>query len=476
MITEMTVTELMKALTNKEITSREAVESYYARIYKEDPQIGAYISLWEEKAIKKAQELDTRRSKGEELHPLAGIPVAIKDNICTKDIPTTCASRMLEHFVPPYDATVMEKLKQTVVLGKVNMDEFAMGSTTETSYFHPTRNPRNRTRVPGGSSGGSAAAVAAKLAPFALGSDTGGSIRQPAAFCGVVGMKPTYGVVSRYGLIAFASSLDQIGPLTRTVEDSAQVLEAIAGYDAKDSTSVPEFAQNYTSGLGQEIRGKRVALPREFYEEGLHPEIREAIYKQIRILELLGVEVVEVSMPVLKEALPAYYVISSAEASSNLARFDGISYGYHAQQCKDLTELYVRSRSEGFGPEVKRRIMLGTYALSAGYYDAYYNQAMKVRTLVRESFRQVLENCDMILSPVTPTTAYPLGQTIDNPLEMYMGDIYTVPVNIAGNPSLAMPCGVDQEGLPIGMQLIGRPFDEAGLYQVGYALEKEAKV
>ncbi len=474
-ITEMTVAELARGLKDRQFSSLEAVRAYYERIHREDGAVGAYLSLQEERALAKAKQLDEARGNDGEESPLYGMPAAVKDNICTRGIATTCASKMLENYIPPYDATVMEKLNTTILLGKTNMDEFAMGSTTENSFFHPTRNPRRLDRVPGGSSGGSAAAVAACMAPFALGSDTGGSIRQPAAFCGVVGMKPTYGAVSRYGLIAFASSLDQIGPLTRTVEDSAIVFDAIAGHDPKDSTSSPRARGGCAETIGKNIRGLKVALPKEFYGEGLEPGIRDAVLGQAKALEGLGAATAEVSMPALNYALPAYYVISSAEASSNLARYDGIAYGYRAPDCETLEELYLRSRSEGFGKEVKRRIMLGTYALSAGYYDAYYNQAMKVRTLVREQFETVFETFDAILSPVAPTTAYPLGQKTQDPLAMYMGDIYTVPVNIAGLPSLSLPCGEDADGLPIGLQLIGRPFEESVLYQLGYALEQNRK-
>ena len=360
-----------------------------------------------------------------------------------------------------------------MLLGKLNMDEFAMGSSTENSYFHPTRNPVNLEHVPGGSSGGSAAAVAAGEAVFSLGSDTGGSIRQPAAFCGVVGMKPTYGAVSRYGLIAFASSLDQIGPLTRDVRDSALVLSAIAGHDKRDATSVSREYGDYGEKLGRPIRGMKIALPEEFFGEGLQSEIRQSILDAAKTMEQQGAEIVQVSMPALKNALPAYYVISSAEASSNLARFDGIKYGFRSENFDGIEQLYERSRSEGFGAEVKRRIMLGSFVLSAGYYDAYYKKALEVRTLIGQEFERVLKTCDMILSPVAPTTAYRLGEKTGDPLQMYLGDIYTVPVNIAGLPALSLPCGKDAAGLPIGMQLIGRAFGEVELYQVAYAFEQE---
>ncbi len=383
---------------------------------------------------------------------------------------------MLENFVPPYDATVMEKLSGIAMLGKLNMDEFAMGSSTENSFYQITHNPRDLSRVPGGSSGGSAAAVAAGEAAFALGSDTGGSIRQPAAFCGVVGLKPTYGVVSRFGLIAFASSLDQIGTLTRDVRDAALLLNAIAGHDPKDATSVKREYSDFGAQIGREIRGMRVALPKEYFGEGLHPEVKEAVLAAAKKLEGQGAEIVETSMPSLEHALAAYYVISCAEASSNLARFDGVKYGFRAEGYENINELYDKSRSEGFGREVKRRILLGSFVLSAGYYDAYYKKAMQVRTLVKRDFDRILSENDLILSPVAPTTAYKIGEKIDDPLTMYMGDAYTVPVNIAGLPAVSLPCGTDGAGLPVGAQLIGKPFSEAEILRAAYVLEKEAAI
>ncbi len=472
-ILKLSAYEMQKQMEQGQLGALEATEAYLAEIEKREAEVGAYLLIEAERAKKQAQEMDARRAKGERLGALAGIPMALKDNLCTKGIRTTCASRMLEHFVPPYDAFVAEKLRDSVLLGKLNMDEFAMGSSTENSYFHPTRNPANLEHVPGGSSGGSAAAVAAGEAVFSLGSDTGGSIRQPAAFCGVVGMKPTYGAVSRYGLIAFASSLDQIGPLTRDVRDSALVLSAIAGHDKRDATSVSREYGDYGEKLGQSIRGMKIALPEEFFGEGLQSEIRQSILDAAKTMEQQGAEIVQVSMPALKNALPAYYVISSAEASSNLARFDGIKYGFRSENFDGIEQLYERSRSEGFGAEVKRRIMLGSFVLSAGYYDAYYKKALEVRTLIGREFERVLKTCDMILSPVAPTTAYRLGEKTGDPLQMYLGDIYTVPVNIAGLPALSLPCGKDAAGLPIGMQLIGRAFGEAELYQVAYAFEQE---
>ena len=471
---ELPLYTLSRKLASGELSSREATAAYLQAIKEKEPSIGAYLTVLEESAMKKAAEVDEKRAAGKTLSPLAGVPAGIKDNICTKGVRTTCASKMLENFVSPYNAGVIERLEEAdaVLLGKLNMDEFAMGSSTENSFFKVTHNPRDLSRVPGGSSGGSAAAVAANEAAFALGSDTGGSIRQPAAFCGVVGMKPTYGTVSRYGLVAFASSLDQIGPLTRTVRDSAMVMDTIAGHDRRDSTSIKMDAVSYGEKIGQSIRGMKIALPEEFFGEGLSDEVRKGIEEAALQFQALGAEIVKVSMPTLSHALPAYYIISSAEASSNLARFDGVRYGYRAADYDDITSLYKQTRSEGFGAEVKRRIMLGTFALSSGYYDAYYKKALQVRTLIVNDYNRIFEKCDFILSPVAPTTAYKIGEKTADPLSMYLGDIYTVPVNIAGLPSLSMPCADAPDGLPIGMQLIGRPFSEPELYRAGYAYEK----
>ena len=476
-ITSLSLRQLSGCLRSGELTAVQAAEAYLASIRENDPSIRAYLSVLEEKAMGQAAETDRRRARGDTLSPLAGVPAGIKDNICTKGVTTTCASRMLEHFVPPYSAHVIEKLEEAgaVTLGKLNMDEFAMGSSTENSFFQITHNPRDPSRVPGGSSGGSAAAVAANEAAFALGSDTGGSIRQPAAFCGVVGMKPTYGTVSRYGLVAFASSLDQIGPLTRDVADSAMVMDCIAGHDSRDSTSIRMDKLPYASPLGQDIRGIKIALPEEFFGEGLSEDVRKGIQLAARRFQDLGAEIVRVSMPALTYALPAYYIISSAEASSNLARFDGIRYGYRSPDYEDITSLYKNSRSEGFGEEVKRRIMLGTFALSSGYYDAYYKKALQVRTLITRDYSRIFAACDCILSPVAPTTAYKIGEKTANPLEMYLGDIYTVPVNIAGLPGLSMPCAAASDGMPVGMQLIGPAFSEPLLYRVGYAYETDCQ-
>ena len=476
-ITSLSLRQLSDCLRSGELTAVQAAEAYLASIRENDPSIRAYLSVLEEKAMGQAAETDRRRARGETLSPLAGVPAGIKDNICTKGVTTTCASRMLEHFVPPYSAHVIEKLAEAgaVTLGKLNMDEFAMGSSTENSFFQITHNPRDPSRVPGGSSGGSAAAVAANEAAFALGSDTGGSIRQPAAFCGVVGMKPTYGTVSRYGLVAFASSLDQIGPLTRDVADSAMVMDCIAGHDSRDSTSIRMDKLPYASQLGQDIRGIKIALPEEFFGEGLSEDVRKGIELAAGRFQDLGAEIVRVSMPTLTHALPAYYIISSAEASSNLARFDGIRYGYRSPDYEDITSLYKNSRSEGFGEEVKRRIMLGTFALSSGYYDAYYKKALQVRTLITRDYSRIFAACDCILSPVAPTTAYKIGEKTATPLEMYLGDIYTVPVNIAGLPGLSMPCAAASDGMPVGMQLIGPAFSEPLLYRVGYAYETDCQ-
>lgn len=435
----------------------------------------AYISLDEEGALRKAEEVDARVARGEEVGVLAGVPVAVKDNICIKGMRTTCASKILENFVSPYDATVVEKLKaaDAVFLGKTNLDEFAMGSSTENSYFGPTRNPHDPERVPGGSSGGSAAALAAGEAVLALGSDTGGSIRQPASFCGVVGLKPTYGRVSRYGLVAFASSLDQIGPMAKNVKDTALLLNVISGYDPKDSTSAPVEVPDFTKALDEGIEGIRIGLPREYFAEGLEDEVREKVLEAVDILEGEGAEVVEVSLPHTKYAIATYYIVAPAEASSNLARYDGVKYGFRADG-RDLYEMYCNTRSQGFGEEVKRRIMLGTYTLSAGYYEAYYLKALKVRTLIKQDFEEVFETCDLLATPTSPTVAFRLGEKVADPLTMYLSDVYTVSVNLAGLPGISVPCG-SSDGLPVGLQLIGRPFDEETLLRVAYVVERSLK-
>jgi aspartyl-tRNA(Asn)/glutamyl-tRNA(Gln) amidotransferase subunit A len=472
--TEMSLTSLSEGLKRKEFSPFELTEAYLQKIDEIDGEIGAFLTVCREKAVEFSKTLDFNSQKS----LLWGIPGAVKDNLCTKGIRTTCASRMLEEFIPPYTATVVKKVEDfgSVLLGKLNMDEFAMGSSTENSYFHPTKNPCDLSRVPGGSSGGSAAAVAAGLVPYALGSDTGGSIRQPAAFCGVVGMKPTYGSVSRYGLIAFASSLDQVGPLTKNVRDNAVVLDAIRGYDPKDSTSLNRVYPSALSEIEKGVSDLKIALLKESFGEGLSADVKEGILSAARFFEQAGAKVDFVSLPILSEALPAYYVISGAEASSNLARFDGIAYGHRTNEYASMDELYKKSRSEGFGREVKRRILLGTFALSAGYYDAYYKKALQVRTLIENGYQKIFDEYDLILSPVAPTVAYKLGEKITNPMEMYLGDIYTVPASIAGIPALSVPCGKSREGLPVGMQLLGKAYSEATLYRAAYAFEQESKI
>ena len=468
-----TIHEYAELLKQRKLSSVELTKQYLARIEKADAQIGSYITVCPDEALSAAGKADERIAKGEATL-LTGIPVGIKDNICTEGITTTCASKMLYNFVPPYDATVTKRLKNegAVILGKLNMDEFAMGSSTESSYFKKTKNPYDLTRVPGGSSGGSAASVSADLAPYALGSDTGGSIRQPAAFCGNVGLKPTYGLVSRFGLIAFASSLDQIGSFTKDVTDCAIVLNAIAGYDKMDSTSVDADKTDYTKALGLPLKGMKIGVPKQYLESGIQTEIKEAVENAIKVYEMLGAECEECSLPLSKYALPAYYLISSAEASSNLARFDGIKYGYRAEEYHGLTDLYEITRSEGFGEEVKRRIMLGTYALSSGYYDAYYKKAQQVRGLIKRDFAACFEKYDVLLTPTTPTTAYKFGEKSD-PVAMYMGDICTVAVNIAGLPAISIPAGLDKKGMPIGIQLIANSFDERKLLTAAFAYERE---
>jgi len=473
-IIDMDITTMRKALLSKEISSLEITSEYLSRINEKDGEIAAYLYVNNKNARKKAQAIDKKLSDGMEVGVLSGIPMALKDNICTSDMPTTCGSRMLENYKSPFNASVVNKLlkEDAVILGKLNMDEFAMGSTTENSYYQTTKNPYDLSRVPGGSSGGSAAAVASKQALFALGSDTGGSIRQPASFCGVQGLKPTYGRISRYGLIAFASSLDQIGPFARNTKDLAYVMNVLCGFDEKDSTSVKVKDENFIESLDKDIKGMRIALPKSYFEEGIAPEVKNAVLAAAENFKRLGALVEEVEISSVKHALPAYYIISSAEASSNLSRFDGIRYGFRPQGDFNLDELYKEARSKGFGKEVKRRILLGTYALSSGYYDAYYKKAQQVRSLIKVDFDNVFKNFDLVLSPTAPTTAYPFGSRTANPIEMYMGDIYTVPVNIAGLPGLSMNCGFDKDGLPIGMQLIGKAFDEASILRAAHAYER----
>ncbi|WP_409323880.1 Asp-tRNA(Asn)/Glu-tRNA(Gln) amidotransferase subunit GatA [Staphylococcus caprae] len=468
------VEKLTEMIKNKEIKPSDVVKDIYAAIEETDPTIKSFLALDKDNAIKKAEELDELHAKDQMEGKLFGIPMGIKDNIITKDVETTCASKMLEGFVPIYESTVMNKLydENAVLIGKLNMDEFAMGGSTETSYFKKTLNPFDHTAVPGGSSGGSAVAVAAGLVPFSLGSDTGGSIRQPAAYCGVVGMKPTYGRVSRFGLVAFASSLDQIGPITRNVKDNALVLETISGVDANDSTSAPVEDVDFTSDIGKDIKGLKIAFPKEYVSEGISEEVKDAVKNAIETLRSLGAEVEQVSLPNTKYGIPSYYVIASSEASANLARFDGIRYGYHSKEAQSLEELYKMSRSEGFGDEVKRRIFLGTFALSSGYYDAFYKKSQKVRTLIKNDFDKVFEEYDVVVGPTTPTTAFNIGEEIDDPLTMYANDLLTTPVNLAGLPGISVPCG-QSNGRPIGLQFIGKPFDEKTLYRVAYQYETQ---
>ena len=476
-ITELTVHELQEKLANKELTITDITQAYVDRINEKEKDVNAFVTPLLDDAISQAKEIQTKVESGEVKGNFAGIPIGIKDNMCTKGVKTTCSSKMLENFVAPYSATVVEKLndENIINLGKLNMDEFAMGSSTENSYFAKTKNPWNLNKVPGGSSGGSAAAVAANLVPWALGSDTGGSIRQPASLCGVVGLKPTYGLVSRYGLVAFASSLDQIGPITKDVMDSAMLLNIIAGHDEKDTTSVDIEKKDYTKALKNNVKGLKIAVPKEFFAEGINEEVKASLEKAIKKYKELGAEVTEVSLDIAKYALATYYIIACAEASSNLGRFDGIRYGYRAPEAKDLKEIFKKSRSEGFGEEVKRRIILGTYVLSSGYYDAYYKKAQQARTLVMKEFNKVFENYDVILTPTSPVTAFDIGSKSENPLEMYLADICTVSVNIAGLPGISIPCGVDSEGLPIGMQLIGNKFQEETILNAAYTFEQATK-
>lgn len=471
---KLTAHELRDMIKNKEITSVEATKSVLERIDNVEDKVESYITVTGEEALARAALIDEKIAAGEEVGKLAGVPCAIKDNMCTKDVLTTCASKMLYNFKPPYNATVVEKLDAagTVTLGKVNMDEFAMGSSTENSYFKKTKNPYDLTKVPGGSSGGSAACVAADEAPFSLGSDTGGSIRQPASLCGCVGLKPTYGSVSRYGLIAFASSLDQIGPLAKDVKDAAIVLDAICGYDPKDSTSVNIEHPCYEDALTGDIKGLKVGIPEEYFGEGIDEEVSASVFAAIENMKSLGAVAENTNLPLNKYALPAYYMISSAEASSNLARFDGVKYGYRAEKFDDLVDLYCQSRSEGFGSEVKRRIMIGTYALSSGYYDAYYKKAQQVRTMIMDDFGKAFEKYDVLVTPCSPTTAFGIGEKTTDPIQMYLADICTVSVNIGGLPAIVIPCGYDKNGLPIGLQIIGKPFGEASILNAAYALEK----
>ena len=461
-------------LVNKEITSLELTEAVLARIDEVEGDVQAYLTVTRDEALAQAKAVDEKIARGEEIAFLEGIPGAIKDNICTKGVKTTCASRILQKFVPPYDATVVQKLaaQNPVVLGKTNLDEFAMGGSTENSAFHPTHNPWNTDCVPGGSSGGSAAAVAAGTAVWALGSDTGGSIRQPASFCGVVGMKPTYGRVSRYGLVAYASSLDQIGPITKDVTDCANILNIIAGRDEMDSTSIDKEVPDYTKSLVQDVNGLKIGLPKEYFVKGMDPEVEGAVKAAVKQLESLGAEVVEISLPNTDYAISTYYLIAPAEAATNLARYDGVSYGERAEDAADLVEMMTKTRSQYLGEEVKRRIMIGNYALSAGYYDAYYLKALKVRRLVKEDYDKAFKEVDVIICPAAPSVAYKIGEKIDNPLEMYLQDACTVPLNLAGLPGISVPCGYNKDKMPIGMQIIGKALDEETLIRVAYTYEQ----
>ncbi len=473
---KLTLKELQDKFTGGEITAGEIARAYLLRISQVEPKIKSYISLTpREDLLENAQAIDDGLKAWRKTEPLMAMPLGIKDNICTKGMRTTCGSRMLEHFVPPYDATVMTRFnaQKPLILGKTNLDEFAMGSSTEHSAFGPSRNPWNQQHIPGGSSGGSAAAVAADECVAALGSDTGGSIRQPAACCGVVGLKPTYGRVSRFGLIAFASSLDQIGPITKTVTDAAIMLNALVGHDPLDSTSAKRDAPDFTkSAKKKDLKKLVIGVPQEYFAEGLDAEVAGKIQEAIQVLKEIGGKIQEVSLPSTERAIATYYLIATAEASSNLARYDGVKYGFRAKECKELAEMYHSTRSQGFGPEVKRRIMLGTYALSAGYYDAYYAKAQAVRTMIQRDFDTVFQEVDLLVSPVMPTPAFRLGERLEDPLQMYLSDIYTIPASLAGLPAISVPCGLSSKGLPIGLQLMGRPFEENIVLRAAYAYEQ----
>ena len=472
-ILSMTALELGRKIKAKEITVKEAVEACLKQIDKVEDKVNSFVTIDREKAFNRAEEVQRGIEDGTYTEPLAGVPVAIKDNMCTKGMLTTCSSRILENFNPTYTAEAVLNLEKAgaVIIGKTNMDEFAMGSTTETSYYGETKNPWNLEHVPGGSSGGSCAAVAALEVPYALGSDTGGSIRQPSSYCGVVGIKPTYGTVSRYGLIAYGSSLDQIGPIARDVSDCAAILETIASHDVKDSTSMERTDTDFTSALVNDVKGMRIGIPQDYFGEGLDPEVAEPILEAAKVLEEAGASVERFDLGLVKYAIPAYYVIASAEASSNLARFDGVKYGYRTADYEELHGMYKKTRSEGFGPEVKRRIMLGSFVLSSGYYDAYYLKALKTKALIKKAFDQAFTKYDMVLAPAAPTTAPKLGSSLSDPLKMYLGDIYTISVNLAGLPGISIPVGRDSKGLPVGMQLIGDCFQEKKLFRAAYTYE-----
>ena len=469
----LTLHEARENLRKREFSAQELAEAVFRRISETEEKLHSYITLSRDTALKEAKQADEQLKTDTNPHSLLGIPIAVKDNFLTRDIRTTCASKFLENFVPPYDCTTVKKIRASgaIITGKTNLDEFAMGSSVENSAFFATRNPWNTDRVPGGSSGGSAAALAADQCIVALGTDTGGSIRQPAAFCGVVGLKPTYGRVSRYGIIAFASSMDQVGPMTKDVRDCALMLEAIASYDSADSTSANRPVPQYSASLTGDVKGLRIGVPKEYFVSGIQPSVEQAVREGVRQLERNGAAIREISLPHTDYAVAVYYIVATAEASSNLARYDGMRYGHRAR-AKDLTETYMLSRAQGFGPEVKRRIILGTYALSAGYYDAYYLKAQRVRTLIKRDFDEAFKSCDVIIAPTAPTTAFKIGEKTQDPLQMYLSDIYTISVNLAGLPALSLPCGFDSEGLPIGLQIIGKHFDESTVLAVAYAYEQ----
>jgi len=467
--------EIRNLITTKKATAQEVVADLFKHIEQAEPSIKAYLTLTKDSAIQQAKMVDEKIRKGDKLGRLAGIPIAIKDNICTDGIKTTCGSKILKDFIPPYDAHVIKRIRveDGIIIGKTNMDEFAMGSSCENSAFYPTRNPRDLGRVPGGSSGGSAVAVAADMAPLALGSDTGGSIRQPASFCGIVGLKPTYGLVSRYGLIAFASSLDQIGPMARNVSDAALFLQVIAGYDKNDSTSVNTPVPDYLAEIDKDIKGIRIGIPKEYFADGVDEDIKGSVKQGVKKLEKAGAKIVDISLPNTEYGIATYYIIAPSEASSNLARYDGTIYGYRADGCAGLKEMLSQTRSEGFGKEVKRRIMLGTFALSSGYYDAYYLRALKVRRLIRQDFDEAFKQVDVIIGPTSPIPPFKIGENINDPLKMYLSDVLTVTANLAGLPGISIPSGKDSHNLPIGLQIQGKSFDEATILRVARAFEKQ---
>ena len=473
-ITSLTAVELGKKIKAKEISVVDAVKASIEQIEKVEKDVHSFVTIDREGALERAEEVQKLIDDGTLTGPLAGVPVAIKDNMCTNDMLTTCSSKILGNFKPTFTAEAVRNLEKAgaVIIGKTNMDEFAMGSTTETSYYGETKNPWNLKHVPGGSSGGSCAAVAAEECPYALGSDTGGSIRQPSSFCGVVGIKPTYGTVSRYGLIAYGSSLDQIGPIARDVTDCATILEAIASHDPKDSTSIAREKYDFTSALVEDVKGMKIGIPKDYFGEGLDPEVKEKILDAVKVLEEKGAIVEEFDLNLVQYAIPAYYVIASAEASSNLSRFDGVKYGYRTEEYEGLHNMYKKTRSEGFGPEVKRRIMLGSFVLSSGYYDAYYLKALRTKALIKQEFDKAFSKYDVIIAPAAPTTAPELGKSLSDPLKMYLGDIYTISVNLAGLPGISLPVGTDSKGLPIGMQIIGDCFEENKIIRAAYTLEQ----